>query len=403
METISKLKTEVMFLNSKLEEMTRYVRMLNNGSDSLDKILQTRQITGDKSGIGYNESKPESSYTGCKPQAKPKYSHSKSKPVMSQHQRRRQQKGKHQRWRCHYCGKFGHLKPFCYKLVLSKEEWYFDSGCSRHMTGNKDLLTGLHHHAISYVTFGDGAKGEIKGTCKLDCLGVPELDKVLLVKGLTANLISISQLCDQGIKMNISARGTIKSDERQVCGKCQTRMSHQQLILNITFKGEKLMMAQIDRRVDQIGGHVTSHMQSEVGKSFVGLGLQVKQIEGTMCLSQSKSAKNNVEKIGMDSERTPAPTHLRDESGVYAEDIADVSSYSQQGWSKLLMIAYNVTHDVMTLYYDNLNATTMSKNPIQHSWTKHINCCHHSIRKFVEDKLIALKHEMQLADKFARG
>ena len=148
--------------------------------------------------------------------------------------------------------------------------------------------------------------------------------------------------------------------------------------------------------------HLASHIQSEVGKSFVGLGLQVKQIEGPMCLSQSKSAKNNVEKIGMESERTPAPTHLKDENGVYAEYIADGSSCSQQGWLKLLMIAYNVTHDVMTLYYDNLNATTMSKNPIQHSWTKHIDFCHHSIREFVEDKITALKHEMQLADKFAR-
>ena len=48
-----------------------------------------------------------------------------------------------------------------------------------------------------------------------------------------------------------------------------------------------------------------------------------------MCLSQSKSAKNNVEKIGMESERTPAPTHLKDENGVYAEYIADGSSCSQ--------------------------------------------------------------------------
>ncbi|KAI5429240.1 hypothetical protein KIW84_034020 [Lathyrus oleraceus] len=116
-ETISKLKTEAMFLNSKLEEMTKYVRMLNNGFDSLEKILQTGQITGDKSGIGYNGSKPECSYTGCKPKSKPKCSHIKSKLEMShhmsQHQNERQQKGKHQRWRCHYFGKFGHLKPFC--------------------------------------------------------------------------------------------------------------------------------------------------------------------------------------------------------------------------------------------------------------------------------------------------
>jgi hypothetical protein len=116
-ETIFKLKTEVVLLNSKLEETTKYVRMLNNGSDSLDKILQTGQITGDKSGIGYNNSKPESSDTGVKPQAKLKCI---QKPVMShhmsQHQRRKQLKGKPQRWRCQYCGKFGHLKPFCYKL-----------------------------------------------------------------------------------------------------------------------------------------------------------------------------------------------------------------------------------------------------------------------------------------------
>ena len=72
------------------------------------------------------------------------------------------------------------------------------------MTGNKNLLTGLHPHATSYVTFGDGAKGEIKGTGKLNFPGVLNLDNVLLVKGLTANLISISQLCDQGLTVNFT-------------------------------------------------------------------------------------------------------------------------------------------------------------------------------------------------------
>ena len=120
LETISKLKTEVVFLNSKLDEMTKYVRMLNNGSDTLDKILQTGQMTRDKSGIGFNESKPECSHTGSKPKSKPKCIHTGSKPEMShhmsQHHKGRQQKGKHQRWRCHNCGKFCHIKPFCYKL-----------------------------------------------------------------------------------------------------------------------------------------------------------------------------------------------------------------------------------------------------------------------------------------------
>ena len=101
-ETILKLKTEVVLLNSKLEETTKYVRMLNNGSDSLEKILQTGQITGVKSGLGYHKTRAESSYTGCKPQAKPKCSNSKRSSKMSHHmshhQKKEQQKYKQTKW-----------------------------------------------------------------------------------------------------------------------------------------------------------------------------------------------------------------------------------------------------------------------------------------------------------------
>ncbi|KAK2369225.1 gag-protease polyprotein [Trifolium repens] len=74
----------------------------------------------------------------------------------------------------------------------SREDWYFDSGCSRHMTGVERFLTDIKSYTTSYVTFGDGAKGEIKGIGKLINSGLPKLENVLLVKGLKANLISIS-------------------------------------------------------------------------------------------------------------------------------------------------------------------------------------------------------------------
>ncbi|MCH86966.1 gag-pol polyprotein, partial [Trifolium medium] len=72
------------------------------------------------------------------------------------------------------------------------------------MTSVERYLVNLKSYATSFVTFGDGAKGEIKGIGKLTNNGLPNLDNVLLVKGLTANLISISQLCDQGIKVNFT-------------------------------------------------------------------------------------------------------------------------------------------------------------------------------------------------------
>ncbi|XP_058774485.1 uncharacterized mitochondrial protein AtMg00810-like [Vicia villosa] len=73
--------------------------------------------------------------------------------------------------------------------------------------------------------------------------------------------------------------------------------------------------------------HFVKQMQLEFEMSLVGeltdfLGLQIKQMEDSIFLSQSKYAKNIMKKLGMENashKRTPAPTHLklsRDEKGV---------------------------------------------------------------------------------------
>jgi hypothetical protein len=284
---------------------------------------------------------------------------------------------------------------------------------------------------------------------------------------------------------------------------------------------------------DRMIKHFVDQMQSEFEMSLVGeltyfLGLQVKQMEDSIFLSQSKYAKNIVKKFGMENashKRTPAPTHLKlskDEKGTNvdqslyrsmigsllyltasrpdiafavgvcaryqadpkvshinqvkrilkyvngtcdygllyshgcdpilsgycdadwagsaddrkstsggcfflgnnliswfskkqncvslstaeAEYIAAGSSCSQLVWMKQMLTEYNVTQDVMTLYCDNLSAINISKNPIQHSRTKHIDIRHHFIRDLVEDKVIALEHvatELQLADIFTKA
>jgi hypothetical protein len=91
------------------------------------------------------------------------------------------------------------LKAHTCIRLSSYEDWYFDSGCSKHMTGDKKYLKELRPCSKGSVTFGDGAKGRIKGIGKLRDPSLPYLDKVLLVEGLTTNLISISQLCEQGL------------------------------------------------------------------------------------------------------------------------------------------------------------------------------------------------------------
>jgi len=64
------------------------------------------------------------------------------------------------------------------------------------MTGVDKFLENVRPYTSKYVTFGDGAKGKILGIGNLINNGLPNLDKVLLVKGITANLIIISQLCN---------------------------------------------------------------------------------------------------------------------------------------------------------------------------------------------------------------
>jgi hypothetical protein len=92
-------------------------------------------------------------------------------------------------------------------------------------------------------------------------------------------------------------------------------------------------------------------------------------------------------------------------STVEAEYIAAGSGCSQLLWMKQMLTEYNVEQDVMTLFCDNISAINISKNPVQHSRTKHIDIRHHFIRELVEKKVVTLEHiatEDQLADIFTK-
>jgi hypothetical protein len=89
-----------------------------------------------------------------------------------------------------------------------------------------------------------------------------------------------------------------------------------------------------------------------------------------------------------------------------AESIAAGNSCSQLVWMKQMLEEYDVKQGVLTLYCDNLSAINISKNPIQHSRTKHIDIHHHFIRDLVEEKVVTLEHvttEEQLADIFTKA
>ncbi|GJT32073.1 ribonuclease H-like domain-containing protein [Tanacetum coccineum] len=76
----------------------------------------------------------------------------------------------------------------------------FDSGCSGHMTGNKDHLDDFEECKGGSVTFG-GSKGYITGKGRIR-VGNLEFDSMSFVKELGHfNLFSISQICDKQHKV----------------------------------------------------------------------------------------------------------------------------------------------------------------------------------------------------------
>ncbi|XP_059639430.1 uncharacterized protein LOC132281779 [Cornus florida] len=80
----------------------------------------------------------------------------------------------------------------------SKDKWFLDSGCSRHMTGDHSKFLSIEPHKGGSVTFGDNSKGKVIGIGSIGISSSLSIDDVLLVKDLKHNLLSISQLCDKG-------------------------------------------------------------------------------------------------------------------------------------------------------------------------------------------------------------
>ncbi|CAN0838933.1 Retrovirus-related Pol polyprotein from transposon TNT 1-94 [Linum grandiflorum] len=79
--------------------------------------------------------------------------------------------------------------------------WYLDSGCSHHMTGDDRLFSKLELHKGGKVTFGDNTKGRILGQGSIGKSPDPVFLNVLLVENLKHNLLSISQFCDSSNKV----------------------------------------------------------------------------------------------------------------------------------------------------------------------------------------------------------
>jgi hypothetical protein len=97
---------------------------------------------------------------------------------------------------------FAHVLVLEFQVGDLKNIWLIDSGCSRHMTGDKGWFSSLVPVVTRrYIIFGDNGRGHVLSECEIKVNEKITLRRVALVQSLGYNLLSVSQLLDEGFEV----------------------------------------------------------------------------------------------------------------------------------------------------------------------------------------------------------
>ncbi|GKA37562.1 hypothetical protein Tco_0724127 [Tanacetum coccineum] len=141
-------------------------------------------------------------------------------------------------------------------------------------------------------------------------------------------------------------------------------------------------------------------------------------MEDGIFFNQSKYIKEMLKKFGLEDSKptkTPMSTKIKltkddeadsvDSSKYQAEYVSAGKACQQALWMKQALIDYDIRLDNVPIMCDNKGAIDLSKNPVQHSRTKHIEIRHHFLRDNVQKGNISIEKvasEDNIADIFTK-
>jgi hypothetical protein len=104
---------------------------------------------------------------------------------------------------------FARVLVFEFQVGDLKNIWLIDSGCSRHMTGDKGWFSIIVPVVTKrYITFGDNGRGRVLSKGEIKVSDKITLRHVALVQSLGYNLFSVSQLLDEGFEVLFRSGGS---------------------------------------------------------------------------------------------------------------------------------------------------------------------------------------------------
>jgi hypothetical protein len=110
---------------------------------------------------------------------------------------------------------FAHVLIFEFLVGDLKNIWLIDSCCLRHLTGDKGWFSSLVPVVTKrYITFGDNGRGRVLLEGEIKVSDKVTLRRVALVQSLGYNLLSMSQLLDEGFEVLFRPCGSRVLDSR---------------------------------------------------------------------------------------------------------------------------------------------------------------------------------------------
>jgi hypothetical protein len=110
---------------------------------------------------------------------------------------------------------FAEVLVFEFQVGDLKNIWLIYSGCIRHVIGDKGWFSSLVPVVTKrYITFGDNGRGCVLSEGEIKVSDKITLRHVALVQSLGNNLLSVSQLLDDGFEVLFRPGGSRISDSR---------------------------------------------------------------------------------------------------------------------------------------------------------------------------------------------
>jgi hypothetical protein len=110
---------------------------------------------------------------------------------------------------------FTHVLASEFQVGDLRNVWFIDSGSLRHMTRDKGLFSSLVSVVSkTSITFGDNGRGRVLSEGEIKVSDKVTLRRVALVQSLGFNLLSVSQLLDEGFEVLFRPGGSRILDSR---------------------------------------------------------------------------------------------------------------------------------------------------------------------------------------------